>query len=112
MSTMWFKTNKRDYSDVFCRIAAFQLTQDNIQTQNLIEKEQWQCYSDTQWLYSDWDAISNFPIIDFSEDEVEKYFTLFNPITIPQIVQQMKCISPYRKNGKIEEFLSLKTMCR
>lgn len=84
MSRMWFKTNQRDYGDVLCRIAAFQLLQDSIAVGNVIGRDEWECFADTQWLYSDWDAISGHPLIDFSDDEQSKYFTLFNPVVIKE----------------------------
>ncbi len=82
MSNMWYKHNKRNFSDVLCRIAAFQLTQGNIAVKNLIDKDKWECYTDTQWLYSDWDAISGFSLIDLDETETSRYFTLYNPVSI------------------------------
>mgnify|MGYP000061702493 FL=1 len=81
-SELWYKQNNRQYGDVLCRIAAYQLIQDNVDIQQPIDKKDWECYSETQWLYSDWDAISNFSLIDFDEKEISEYFTLFNPVTI------------------------------
>lgn len=82
MSELWYKQNNRQYSDVLCRIAAYQLIQDNVDIQQPINKKDWECYSDTQWLYSDWDALSNFSLIAFDEQETSEYSTLFNPVTI------------------------------
>ncbi len=82
MSTAWFKTNKRDYGDVLCRIAAFQLVQDHITVKNFLNEDLWEGYHDTQWLYSDYDAISSNPLIDFDKEQQNQYFTLFNPVVI------------------------------
>lgn len=82
MSTMWFKTNHRDYGDILCRIAAFELMQETLSVGNSIAREKWECYQDTQWLYSDWDAISGNPLIQYDDNDQSKYFTLFNPVMI------------------------------
>lgn len=82
MSTAWFKTNRRDYGDVLCRIAAFWLMQDRITIDHLLNEDLWECYQDTQWLYSDHDAITGNPLIDFDKEQQERYFTLFNPVAI------------------------------
>jgi len=82
MSTMWFKTNRRDYGDILCRLAAYKLLSDFISVGNPLDKSEWECYSDTQWLYSDYDAICNNPLVDFGESEMEKYFSLYSPIEI------------------------------
>lgn len=80
MSTAWFKTNKRDYGDVLCRIAAFELMQDHITVGACLPREKWACQDDTQWLFSDGDAIFNAPLMDFSEADIERYFTLYQPV--------------------------------
>ena len=82
MSTMWFKTNRRDYGDILCRLAAYELLKDFISVSNPLDESEWECYSDTQWLYSDYDAICNNPLVDFGESEMEKYFSLYSPIEI------------------------------
>lgn len=82
MSTLWFKTNKRDYGDILCRLAAFELMADGITAKNAVDESRYECYSDTQWLYSDYDAIYNNPLVDFRDSEIEKYFTLYAPIEI------------------------------
>lgn len=82
MSTLWYKTNKRSYSDILCRLAAFGLIGDSITVKKPIEEDRYECYSDDQWLYSDYDAINNNPLVDFDESEKEKYFSLYAPIEI------------------------------
>lgn len=82
MSTTWFKTNRREYGDVLCRIAAFWIMQDYVTAEKPIEKEQWECYQDTQWLYSDHDAISSHPLIEFDQQQQSLYYTIFNPVAI------------------------------
>ena len=81
MSRTWYKENQRDYGDVLCRIAAFQLTKDAITTASAIDRRDWACYTEDQWLCSDWEAISTSPLIEFSEEETEDYFTLYNPVS-------------------------------
>lgn len=82
MSTLWFKTNKRDYGDILCRLAAFELLSCSITVKNPIDKSRYECYSDNQWLYSDYDAVCNNPLVDMDEGETEKYFSLYSPIEI------------------------------
>ena len=67
---------------MLCRIAAYQLIQDNVDIQQPIDKKDWECYSETQWLYSDWNALSNLSLIDFDESDIFAYFTLLNPVII------------------------------
>lgn len=84
MSTTWYKTNHRDYGDVLCRVAAFHLTKDGINTAFKIDRQDWACYHENQWLYSDWEAISSSPLIAFTDDETADYFTLYNPIGVSE----------------------------
>lgn len=79
MSRTWYRTNGRDYGDVLCRIAAFHLAKDGIGVGSVIERPDWACYTEDQWLYSDWEAISSSPLIDFTQEETEDYFTLYDP---------------------------------
>lgn len=81
MSRTWYKTNGRDYGDVLCRIAAFHLAKDSIRIASAVDRRDWACYTEDQWLYSDWEAISTSPLIEFSEEETEDYFTLYNPVS-------------------------------
>lgn len=82
MSRLWYKTNGRKYSDVLCRIAAFQLMRDHITVSTPLAPADWDTGED-QWLCSDGDAIENFPLVAFSGAEKEMYFTLFDPISVP-----------------------------
>lgn len=81
MSRTWYKTNGRDYGDVLCRIAAFHLAKDGISTASTVDRQDWACYTEDQWLYSDWEAVSTAPLIDFSEEEANTYFTLYDPVS-------------------------------
>ncbi len=82
MSRLWYKTNGRKYSDVLCRIAAFQLMGGHITVANCIPREDWAMGED-QWLCSDGDAIEHFPLIAFSGEEKTQYFTLYDPVPVP-----------------------------
>ena len=96
MSVEWFKNNNRNYHDILCRIAAFELNQDNISVEKAIEKENFDCWdTDTSWLYTDGDILFGreaaegehkeyvpFPLINWSEDATANYFTLFDPIQV------------------------------
>ena len=98
MSTEWYKRNNRNYHDVLCRIVAFELIQDNLSISEVIAKENFDCWDEnTAWLYTDGDilfgreavegehkAYDPFPLIDWSDDIVANYFTLFNPTHIPE----------------------------
>lgn len=97
MSTEWYKYNKRNYHDVLCRIAAFELVKDSVIVIEKIQKEDFDCWDEnTAWLYTDGDILFGreavegehkayipFPLIDWSDDLIASYFTLFNPIHIP-----------------------------
>ena len=51
MSVEWYKNNKRNYHDILCRIAAYELVQDNISIDKVISKENFDCWdSDTDFL--------------------------------------------------------------
>lgn len=103
MSALWYKTNKRNYADILCRLAAFELLSDFISVSAPLDKSEWECYSDTQWLYSDYDAICNNPLVDFGEGEKEKYFSLYSPVQIKTgcSEQEMydKIIKEWEKRG-------------
>ncbi len=96
ISVKWYKNNKRNYHNILCRIAAYELVQDNISIDKVISKENFDCWdSDTAWLYTDGDILFGreaeegehkeyvpFPLIDWSENTIANYFTLFDPIQI------------------------------
>ena len=98
MSTEWYKRNRRNYHDVVCRIAAYELNQDNISIGNVLKKENFDCWDEnTAWLYTDGDILFGreavegehkayvpFPLIDWSKDMQAEYFTLFDPIGITE----------------------------
>lgn len=94
MSRTWYKTNGRDYGDVLCRIAAFHLAKDGISVASAIDREDWDCYTEDQWLYSEWEAISTAPLIDFSEEETADYFTLYDPIKVA--VEPLSAVEMYQ----------------
>ncbi len=98
MSTQWYKRNNRNYHDVVCRIVAYALNQDNISVGKVIKEEDFDCWDEnTAWLYTDGDILFGreavegentacvpFPLIDWSKDMQADYFTLFNPIHVPE----------------------------
>lgn len=96
MSVEWYKNNKRNYHDLLCRIIAYELNQDNISIDKVISKESFDCWdTNTAWLYTDGDILFGreaeegehkeyipFPLIDWSEETIANYFTLFDPIKV------------------------------
>lgn len=98
ISKEWFKKNKREYYDILCRIAAFELNRDNITVKNAISKDEFNCWDDEKsWLYSDGDAILGrgadegeygeippFPMLDWNDQVKREYFTLFDPVSIEE----------------------------
>lgn len=106
MSNEWYHGNNRNYHDILCRIAAYQLNQDNISIGKTIAKENFDCWnSDTAWLYTDGDILFGreavegehkayvpFPLINWSEDTIADYFTLFDPIHITGECDEQKML--------------------
>lgn len=96
ISREWFRKNNRDYFDVLCRIVAFELNKGNITINKTLSREKFACWNeDESWLYSDGVAIfgreavkgdysklQSFPMLDWNDEDIQKYFTLFNPIEI------------------------------
>lgn len=94
-SQTWFKTGGRNYHDILCRIAAFQLARPLITVGTDLPREAWACWDEERdWLYSDGDtlfgreasenqkAYAPFPLLDWDEETVQDYFTLFQPIPV------------------------------
>ncbi len=98
ISRAWFRKNNRNYFDVLCRIVAFELNKGNITINKTLSRENFACWSEEgSWLYSDGVAIFGreavegdypksepFPLLDWNDEEIKKYFTLFNPIEIKE----------------------------
>lgn len=96
ISREWFRKNNRDYFDVLCRIVAFELNKGNITVNKTLSREKFACWNeDESWLYSDGVAIFGraavkgeyskskpFPMLDWNDEDIERYFTLFNPIEV------------------------------
>ena len=96
ISREWFRKNNRDYFDVLCRIVAFELNKGNITVNKTLSREKFACWNeDESWLYSDGVAIFGreavkgeyskskpFPMLDWNYEEIERYFTLFNPLEV------------------------------
>lgn len=79
MSKSWYQEQNRKYDDILCRIAAFELNNKNIKIDHCINQTEWAC-SEDEWLCSDLGCINNNPLIDWNDDIIGRYFTLFNPI--------------------------------
>lgn len=86
--TEWYKRNNRNYPDVLCRIAAFELIRDNVTVSKVIAKDNFDCWDgNTAWLYTDGDilfgreaeAYEPYQLINWS-DVISSDFTLFDPI--------------------------------
>ena len=89
VSRQWWKVNKYGYTDVLCRSAAYYLMRDYISVNNLVPVSKWHVSNDENkvsesWLVSDMDGITTNPYLSFSNDEVAQYFSLFNPIPLPE----------------------------
>lgn len=95
MSREWFRRNNRNYHDVLCRIVAFELNQDNIETKKMVKKSDFDCWDeDESWLYTDGDILFGrkpsdedsgcvpFPLLSWSDEAIAKYFTIFNPVFV------------------------------
>lgn len=96
ISREWFRKNNRDYFDVLCRIVAFELNKGNITVNKTLSREKFACWNeDESWLYSDGVAIFGreavkgeyskskpFPMLGWNYEDIERYFTLFNPIEV------------------------------
>lgn len=104
MSREWFSKNNRNYHDVLCRIVAFELNQDNIETKKMVKKYDFDCWDeDESWLYTDGDILFgrkpsdedsgcvSFPLLSWSDEAIAKYFTIFNPVFVNKNVMKMKC---------------------
>lgn len=117
MSTQWFKRNNRNYHDVVCRIAAYELSQDNISIGNVMKEENFDCWDeDTAWLYTDGDILFGreaalgehktyipFPLIDWSKDMQAKYFTLFHPISITEQCSEQEMFQAVQEKWNEQE---------
>lgn len=93
MSTEWYRRNNRNYPDVLCRVVAFELMQDNISVSEVIAKDSFNCWDEnTSWLYTDGDILFGreaesyepYPLIDWNDDIIADYFTLFDPTPISE----------------------------
>lgn len=95
MSTEWYKNSKKDYNDILCRIAAFELNRENISVKNQIPKENFNCWDENNsWLLSDGEIIFGeeasetnksyrpHPLLNWDDNIISDYFTLFDPVEI------------------------------
>ncbi len=117
MSTEWYKRNRRNYHDVVCRIAAYELNQDNISIGNVLKKENFDCWDEnTAWLYTDGDILFGreavegehkayvpFPLIDWSQDIQAAYFTLFNPVHITEQCSEQEMLQAIQEKWNEQE---------
>lgn len=117
MSTHWYKYNNRNYHDVVCRIAAYELNRDNISAGKVIEEENFDCWDEnTAWLYTDGDILFGreavegehkayvpFPLIDWSKDVQAEYFTLFNPIHVTGQCSEQEMFQAVQERWKEQE---------
>jgi hypothetical protein len=88
VSRNWWKVNRYDYTDVLCRSTAFYLMRDYVSTENIIPKSEWHIIEDENdwshsWLVTDMDGFETNPCLKLTDEEIEQYFTIFNPITLP-----------------------------
>ncbi|MCH5199383.1 MAG: DUF4300 family protein [Oscillospiraceae bacterium] len=106
MYTEWYKHNARNYPDVLCRIAAFELVQNNISVNEVITKDNFDCWDENRaWLYTDGDilfgreaeAYEPYPMIDWSDDIIASYFTLFDPIRASEEYSEQEMLQAIQK---------------
>ena len=117
MSTEWYKRNRRNYHDVVCRIAAYELNQGNISVGNVLKEEDFDCWDEnTAWLYTDGDILFGreavegehkayvpFPLIDWSQDIQAAYFTLFNPVHITEQCSEQEMLQAIQEKWNEQE---------
>lgn len=105
-SIEWYRRNNRNYPDVLCRVAAFQLVQDNISVKEALTKDRFACWDEnTTWLYTDGDilfgreaeAYDSYPLIDWSDDRIADYFTLFDPVPISEGCNEQEMLQAIRE---------------
>lgn len=83
MNHAWFKSGGRDDYDPLCRVAAYRLMRSFLTAENTIPSDQWQCQNENQWLYSDWSILSTYILMDLTEEDQARYFTLWDPVSVP-----------------------------
>lgn len=71
-------------SEINCRLAAFALFKDFVTTKGKLDAD--------NYLMFDIEAIDSNPIVDFSEEDKEKFINLFNPVDIGNVKDQRKII--------------------
>jgi len=94
VSRNWWKVNKYSYTDVLCRSTAYYLMRDYLYEEELIPESEWHVSKDDNkisesWLVSDMNGIKTNPNLSFSDDEIAQYFSLFNPIPLPEGTHEM-----------------------
>ncbi|MGG7142393.1 DUF4300 family protein [Clostridium nigeriense] len=71
-------------SEINCRLAAFALFKDFVTTKGKVAAD--------NYLMFDIEAIDSNPIVDFSEEDKEKFINLFNPVDIGNVKDSQKII--------------------
>lgn len=114
MSRQWYKAGGRDYRDVLCRIAAWQLSRHRVAVERVISREQYDCWDpEASWLYSDGDilfgreavegehkAYRPYPLLSWDEEEIGRYFTLFAPIASEGEPEMLRAVQDaWRERG-------------
>ena len=87
VSCHWWKVNQYGYTDVLCRSTAFYLMRDFIGVANPIPESDWQISANDvskSWLVTDMEGIKTNPNLTLTDQEMAQYFTLFNPVVLPQ----------------------------
>lgn len=116
MLLQWYEHNSRNYDDVLCRIVAYELNQDNISVGKTLKEENFDCWGETAWLYSDGNILFGrkaiageqkvfvpFPLINWSKDIQAEYFTLFNPINITGQCSEQEMLQAIQKKWDGQE---------
>ena len=82
MNYAWFKAGEREDFDPLCRVAAYRLMRSFLSVEHPLSPDQWQCQTEAQWLYSDYDVFSTYALMDLTEEDQAAHFTLWDPVPV------------------------------
>ena len=98
--TAWWDNS--DYFDILCRHVAFELLRHNIRIDNPLDESQWDItpavfdekdgelivLDEGGWLQSDADIFKDGHFLDWNEETITQYYTLFAPVPIAEEANQ------------------------
>ncbi len=80
----WSRTHER--ADAFCRVFATYLLRDSMQVGNPLQQAEWGT-NEGEYFEGDLQVLSE-PFFGFSEEMLEKYFTIFHPVMLNAVPEQ------------------------